>query len=394
MSLRYGYHATSPERSLTAAINDASPDFILPCDDRAVTHLHRLHSSALASGSSGLKIAALIRRSLGAPDSFPIVSSRGALLHLARAENIPVPETQEIASVDDLRSWNGVHDFPWVMKIDGSWGGLGVRVVRSLREAEDCFRLMNKPLGTVAMLKRLLVNRDAFWIEPWRHRSRPGITVQTWIEGRPANCVVFCREGQVQAGITVEVVAAQGTMGPATIVRIVDDHQMLKAAATLARRLNLSGIHGLDFMLENKTGTAYLVELNPRCAMPCHLRLGPGRDLIGALCSELSGIQVNPAPFVPHCDTVAYFPQAWFSDPQDQWLRSGYHDVPWEEPDLVKELMLLPWPDRSFLARTSDRLRKMTFEERGARRRVFEAAPRDQDSRTTVSDAAVGAPYE
>lgn len=375
VSQRFFYRPIRPMRSLAEAIEGSSADLVLPFDDRAVSHLHRLHSQAVTNGESGKRLAHLIERSLGAPAAFPVVSSRFALLRQARAEGIPVPEMFEVSSPEDLRRWSVTQEFPWVMKTDGSWGGLGVKVVRSLKEAEACFHRMDEPLGTLAMLKRLFINRDPFWVESWWRGLRPAIIAQSRIDGRPANCVVFCWRGKVLAGIAVEVVAAQGVMGPATIVRIVGERQMLSAAEALARRLNLSGFHGLDFMIENKTGTAYLVELNPRCAMPCHLRFGQGRDLIGRLCSELSGLPPNQARFVPDSDIVSYFPQAWLSDPTSEALRSGYHDVPWGEPDLLRELMLIPWPDRSFLARLSDRFRHMTLAERSARRCVFQSGP-------------------
>src|ERR1035441_687496 len=108
---------------------------------------------------------------------------------------------------------------------------------------------------------------------------------------------------------------------------------MLNAAKALVGRLNLSGFHGLDFMLEDKTGIAYLIEMNPRCAMPCHLRLGGDRDLIGSLYSELSSQPPIPSPLVLGGDIVSYFPQAWLSDPKCDALRTGYHDVPWKDPE-------------------------------------------------------------
>jgi len=373
VSARFPYHATSPLKSLTRAILQSRADWILPCDDRTVRHLQQLHAKSVAEGSAGRPIADLIERSLGAPGAFPVVSSRAALLLAAQAEGIPIPEMVEVSNIEDLRSLGESKPFPWVMKVDGSWGGLGVKVVHNREEAEACFHRMRAPLGMLPMLKRLVVNRDPFWIEAWRKPMIPGITAQSHIQGRPANSVVFCCKGKVLAGIAVEVVAAQGVTGPATIVRIVDGRHMLDAAGALARRLDLSGFHGLDFMLEDTTGTAYLIELNPRCAMPCHLRLGSGRDLIGALYSELTGQSSNqPAPVAG--DTIAYFPQAWLSNPKSEVLRTGYHDVPWSEPALLKELLLLPFPDRSLLARLSDRLRKLSFEDRSARSFVFSSS--------------------
>src|ERR1022692_3109119 len=318
VSARFPYRATSPLQSLTNAIRDSGADWILPCDDRSVSHLHRLHSSAVSDGDAGKPVADLIERSLGSPAAFSIVSSRAALLRSAQAVAIPVPEMSEVATMEQLRRLIETKSYPWVMKVDGSWGGLGVKVVHNLNEAEACFHRMREPLGTLPMLKRLFVNRDPFWIETWWRRQRPGITVQSYVEGRPANCVVFCREGKVLAGVAVEVVAAQGVTGPATIVRIVEGRQMLNAAEALAGRLNLSGFHGLDFILEDKTGIAYLIELNPRCALPCHLRLGGDRDLIGSLYSELSGEPSRPSTLALGGDIVSYFPQAWLSNPKSE----------------------------------------------------------------------------
>jgi hypothetical protein len=406
VSERFPYHATSPLKSLARAIRESGADWILPCDDRSVSHLHRLHAKALADGDAGKPVADLIERSLGSPAAYPVVSSRASLLRSAQAENLPVPEVTEIATVEQLRALSETKKYPWVMKSDGSWGGLGVKIVHSLKEAEDCFHRMSQPLGTLPMLKRLLVNRDPFWIEPWLHRQRPGMTVQSFIEGRPANCVVFCDRGKVIAGIAVEVVAAQGVMGPATVVRIVEGRQMLNAAEALARRLNLSGFHGLDFMVEDKTGTAYLIELNPRCAMPCHLRLGNGavsgdalsgdlprsRDLVGSLYSKISGQPCGDTPFEINSDVVSYFPQAWLSNPKSEALRTGYHDIPLGEPELLKELLLLPYPDRSFLARTSDRYRKLSYDQRAARSFVFR--PLSAASLASGSANAEGLPGE
>jgi hypothetical protein len=105
----------------------------------------------------------------------------------------------------------------------------------------------------------------------------------------------------------------------------------------MVRRLNLSGLHGFDFMLEEQTGNAYLIEMNPRATQVGHLALGPGRDIPAALYAVLSGQAVQPAPKVTENDTIALFPQEWIRDPQSTFLRSAYHDIPWEEPELVRD---------------------------------------------------------
>ena len=105
---------------------------------------------------------------------------------------------------------------------------------------------------------------------------------------------------------------------------------------------------GLDFMIEKGTHAAYLIEMNPRCTTLCHLQLGQGRNMVGALWAQLSGQPLPETPPVTENDLIAYFPQAWTS--KDQLLESSFQDIPREEPKLVDEL-LRPWPDRTLLYR-------------------------------------------
>src|SRR2546425_11953922 len=110
---------------------------------------------------------------------------------------------------------------------------------------------------------------------------------------------------------------------------------MSVAVERMVRGLNLSGVHGFDFLLEAHTGNAYLIEINPRATQVGHLALGPGRDLPAALYAILAGKAVESAPKVTDNDTIALFPHEWIRNPTSAYLRSGYHDVPWEEPELL-----------------------------------------------------------
>ena len=33
---------------------------------------------------------------------------------------------------------------------------------------------------------------------------------------------------------------------------------------------------------------------------------------------------------------IAIFPREWMRDPASPWLKNAYHDVPWEDPDVVR----------------------------------------------------------
>jgi hypothetical protein len=118
-------------------------------------------------------------------------------------------------------------------------------------------------------------------------------------------------------------------------LRWIDNVDMSAAAEKIVRRLKLSGLHGFDFVLEAQSGNPYLIEMNPRATQVGHLTLGPGRDLASALYTALSGIETEAAPKVTDKDTIALFPQEWLRDPASAFLQSAYHDVPWEEPELL-----------------------------------------------------------
>lgn len=344
----FPYSSLRPLEALRRAIASARPEIIVPCDDRSVGHLHELYTQAVAEGSAENLFVKLIERSLGRPDSYSVVSSRYDLLRTAREEGIRIPTTEPIRRPSDLDQWCKQHSLPCVLKADGTFGGRGVRVATTRERAKQLFVEMARPHPTLRVMKRLVVNRDPFWIRPWWNRARPPIIAQTFIKGRPANCTAFCWRGEVLAEIGVDVICSDGLTGPASVVRLIDNADMAAAARKIAKKLGLSGIFGLDFMIEEGTETTYLIEMNPRCTPLSHIQLGSGRDLAGALGSQLTGSSLRESPRITHKELIAYFPQAWTS--KSELLDSSFQDIPRDEPELLKEL-LRPWPDRSLVYR-------------------------------------------
>jgi hypothetical protein len=344
----FSYSGLHPLGSLRDAIESTNPSIIVPCDDLAAQHLHELYACERKLGTSGTKITTLITRSLGSPESYSTVSARYDLIKMACQEGIRVPDTALLNTVDDLKSWHARQTFPWVLKADGTSGGHSVKIAYTLIDAEQIFFELSQQLKATQVIKWLIVDRESFWLRPWWNRSSPRITIQSYIQGRPANCAVVCSDGRVLAGISVEVLSAKGQTGPASVVRVIDNTEMMLAAERIARQLGMSGFFGLDFMIEEGTGAPYLIEMNPRCTPLCHLRLGKGRDMIEALWAQMSGQPVRETPPVTSNDVIAYFPQAWQNE--SPFLKSGFHDIPQGEPDLIQEL-LHPWPARSLLFR-------------------------------------------
>jgi hypothetical protein len=344
ISAFYSYSRLDSIGALEAALKDAKPDLVIPCDDRVVWQLHEIYER-------NPLLRPLIEFSMGAASAYEIVSSRERLLDLAKSLSIRIPETRRVTSEDDISAWFASTASSAVLKLDGTWGGEGVEIVHSEQQAIDAFRKLAQTQNFGMALKRSLVNRDplAFW--GWRRRTAPVITIQQFIAGRPANAMLACWNGELLGMLSVEVLSSQGVTGAANIVSFIDHAEIAQSARLLTRRLGLTGFYGLDFMLETATGCAWLIEMNPRCTQLGHLARTGQMDLAGLLYARLTG-QVIAPPQVPIEEkTVAFFPQAIDWNPRSHFLHSGYHDVPWEEPRLVKELLKKPWPERQWIAR-------------------------------------------
>jgi Carbamoyl-phosphate synthase L chain, ATP binding domain len=346
-----------PIAALAKAINRARPDLLVPCDDRSIVHLRQLYGRALAAGDR--RTSDLIAASIGDVEASARVSNRADLINLARAEGIAAPAMLVLRSREDVRDAVATLRLPLMLKQDDSWGGIGVAKAETVEEAEQLFEVMRRPISTTRMIKRLLVDRDPFVLPQWFGRVRPRVNAQAFVDGTPANCLVACWRGEVVAALGVNVIRSSSAGGPATVVRVSNDPAMEDVARRLVRRLGFSGFRGFDFILENRTGTFHLIEMNQRMTPIGHLSLGPGRDPVAALAARVSGTAEQVRAPSTGQDIIALFPAAWLTWPDEPAIRNGYHDVPWSEPDLVRELVRLPWHERGSLVRLYRWLRRL-----------------------------------
>jgi ATP-grasp domain len=333
---RYRFRGLLPLTSFAEAIEKAQADLIISGDDLATQYLHRLHAREGRKGKAGAAICALIERSFGSPESFPIAYSRIALMKIAGEEGVRIPETAAITTIKGLREWVKQFGLPAVLKADGTNGGEGVRIVRTSQEAEREFHALQAPPLLARAVKRTLLDQDAALLRSAILRQRFVISTQTFVPGSEATSAVACWNGDVIASLHFEVLNKKSAAGYSTVVRLIESAEMTAAGEKIARRLKLSGLYGFDFMLETATRNAYLIEMNPRSTQVGHLTLGPGRDIPAAVFSAVSGRIIQVSPAITEKDTIALFPQEWLRDSASPYLHSAYHDVPWEEPELIR----------------------------------------------------------
>jgi hypothetical protein len=338
----YHYSSISSLESLHRAVNTCRPDVLVPCDDGAASQCRALYEVDPT-------LRGLIECSLGPASNYHVLDSRFEFLNVAQECGIKVPMTSKILGAQDLVEWFRLRGGKSVVKIDGESGGNGVRICDTLSEAVAAWTSLRVVPSRAAAIKRIIIDRDPLSL--WSRRQPREATVQEYISGRPANAMVLCWEGRVLALVSVAVVAATGLTGAATIVRIIDDEQIRHAAQVIAARLKLSGFCGLDFVIHSEDETPYLIEMNPRCTQLGHLKMAGGVSLASKYAAALRGDFNHSMQTLRGPERVAFFPQASAAGPACQpYIDTSYHDIPQGAPDLSRELLNGPWPQRQLVA--------------------------------------------
>ena len=219
---------------------------------------------------------------------------------------------------------------PAILKLDGSWGGNDVVVVRHESQIRRAFWEIKLRQSGLRGFQQYVTKRDVEALS----RPRSAISVQSFVPGKPANATVACWRGEVLAQIAVEVVELASPFGAATVVHVVDGDAMAATARSICRHYRLSGLHGFDFIIDERSGAAKLIEINPRATQISHLNLGPGRDPAAALFEALTGRLVTRRPRIQFAD-ISLFPGEWRRDSQSPYLKSTFHDVPRDDPELA-----------------------------------------------------------
>jgi hypothetical protein len=319
----HDYDPLFPERALRKAVRRAEPDLVVPCDDRALAHL------------LGLDAPELLARSLGRPENYPALVSRSDLIAEARTLGIPAPQTMHVPREADLESALACIGLPAVLKVDGSWGGDGVAVVRNLEQARAAWHRLAVTPSPLRSVARAMLRRDLHFLRDAMNPPRMTISLQRFVPGTPATSAFACHRGHVLASIHMDVLEIQHANGPATVMRRTDCLDMDYAAERLAARFGLSGLHGLDF-IRDAAGRAHLIEMNPRATQTAAFAFGAGQDLAAALAGTVSPVIRGPRPVLTENPVIALFPQEWRRDPASFWLHCAYPDVPWDDPEVLR----------------------------------------------------------
>ncbi len=228
-----GHHTLGGRRSRRFAKRSTNLRLISWCrgDEKAIDYLWALHRQAIA-GHGGLPpaLATLIEKSLGPPSSFEFSRRKSRLMQFARQEGLLVPDTEVVRDSAHFHGLLRRAQFPLVVKLDDGSNGHGVRIVRNAKEAKAAFSELKFISGPFMALARAINQLDMAYLTRFQHQG-PAISIQEYIEGPAANRAVFCRQGKVLAGLSVETLQTYVPNGGASVVKVIDSHEMAATAA-------------------------------------------------------------------------------------------------------------------------------------------------------------------
>jgi hypothetical protein len=323
-------------RQLETVVDEWQPDFLVPADDPTVVFLAR----SFGRLRSGNRLASLLKFSLGNPAALLEAESKHGTFEMARRCGIRVPHCRMVSNETEMLAFAGETGFPFLLKQSFGWGGGGVAVCRNESEA----------IAVWGNWRRKPAWKRRFYA--WRNRIRGRelgprwsttggcIVASQFITGKPAMCLTTVFEGRVLAMLTAfKEKTFPNELGPSSVVRFVHNEEMRLAAEKLVGAWGLSGFVGFDFLVDSR-GDAWLIECNPRPTPISHLGARLGEDICAALFCRLTGRPLPPMNRGTEM-VVAHFPQEQLRDPASPYLTQAFHDMPLEDPDLMRRLALL-----------------------------------------------------
>lgn len=302
---------------LVNAVRQYRPELLIPGCELAVRFLQEI----VRAGSDGRlgeamsDVLALVQRSLGNPDYYHATLSKHETLQVAAELGLRAPQQSLVTGIEDAMRCADKYGFPLVLKGEFGFAGNEVRMCSTPDEVAAAYRSLSRG-------------------------DNQRIVAQQYIRGAVAMQTALAVSGRVLESMTMlkERTHPQPA-GPSSVIRFLENEESERATSLLIEKYGYTGFGSADFIIENDTQSAYLLEFNPRPVPACTLGWLFGRDLCRALWCHLSGIPYQRKPAAGGHQTVALFPNEWLRDPQSPFLSEAYHDVPWDDPLLLKALV-------------------------------------------------------
>lgn len=314
--------------AFAATVREQAPRIVIACDDQAWIMLQTVAELAPPGMPQDdyAQLAALVRDSLGDPEHYRTSTNKTLLPAAAKMLGVRMPESALVSSVEDAESFAAAHGYPVVLKLAYGFGGDGTAICADRDQLARAFtRLRQSSAADLGASSETLL-------------------VQACIPGGITYYAIAAWKGRLLAGYATDrIIGHPEPKGPACVVRYHRDPQIRDFAEKLVRGFGISGFLGLDCIVDERTGDAYLLEINRRVTPG----MDRGRILRVDLCAALHAAVTDlPSPTRADLDQGetgirCSFPQEWLRDPTSEWLHKYPVDVPWDEPQLLRAMLAL-----------------------------------------------------
>lgn len=315
-------------RSVEQAFRAFRPDIIVPCDERAVSVVGSWLGSEAPHVSSDL--LECLARSLGSTETFAQRYSKLETLAMAREAGVDCPRDAVVDSLQACEAAAATFGYPVVLKISHGAGGAGVVLCRDAAALKTAWAEFNSRYSAWKSLRRKVLKRAWFG-------EGHSFFVQEYVAGSPAMSCASAWQGRTLSVVSGLVRATAGRMGPASLATIGRHQAIEDATERMVARMGASGFISFDFVIA-EDGTVKLVECNPRPTQILHLAPLIGVEAGRALKAALLG-GAPEASTAGASIEVAFFPQEWKRDCASAALTTAYHDVPWDDPVLLRAML-------------------------------------------------------
>jgi carbamoyl-phosphate synthase large subunit len=331
-----GRHRSAWLAALATALTDATPDVVIPGDQRAAALLLDIAAGTLADPILAPHLD-LLRASLGAGDHGERCL-KIATCAAARALGCLVPAAETVTDAQAALAFAAREGWPVVLKRDFGASAEGVQICPDAAAVARAWTELTAKPRPRSLVRRLAGKLRGRFLTDWTQARPGGVQAMRHVTGRVAGFSLTAWRGETLAAYgTLREQTHPAPLGPSSVVRFLDHPGMAATAAALAQRWQASGFLSFDFILDDDD-RAWLLECNPRPVPTTHLAPLAGADLCGALAAAIAG-RPPPPPPPRQAERVALFPQEWRRDSNSRWLREAHHDVPWDDPPLLRRLV-------------------------------------------------------
>ena len=304
------------------------PHKVIPGDEESILVLLKLKKITHYFFPKS-RVAEILKISTGDISFNKLFLSKSEFVQNISDWGVSVPESHVVNSLEHAIEASDKMKYPVVLKIDSGYGGAGVYICKSKDELVKNFLIEKKitlPKKIKTYFKRL------FFISIFDSRSL--ISIQKFLSIERGHCSFIANDGQLLAINPMLVLKSHpGKTGPSSVCENLDNLEIIDAVKLVVAKTNYSCFGSFDFMYDRKINKIYVIEFNCRPIPWAHYS---DQIVTHDLCKALY-CAMNNEPFTVNENkkfVIALFPNELKRDPKSEYLKTAYHDIPINDPDL------------------------------------------------------------